>query len=105
MLSFGFVVKSFGVVVRAGLADIGIVPLDVDTAAQHGRRSGGRSAQPWLKALRRGIGHRGQGRWDNGRGRRRSGRSAEHTSELQSLMRISYDGFGLKKKYQKLRNR
>src|SRR3546814_6594221 len=25
-------------------------------------------------------------------------RSEEHTSELQSLMRISYDGFGLKKK-------
>src|SRR3546814_6151928 len=26
-----------------------------------------------------------------------SERSEEHTSELQSLMRISYDGFGLKK--------
>src|SRR3546814_7718710 len=26
------------------------------------------------------------------------GRSEEHTSELQSLMRISYDGFCLKKK-------
>src|SRR3546814_4707390 len=30
------------------------------------------------------------------------GRSEEHTSELQSLMRISYAVFCLKKKYQKL---
>src|SRR3546814_8461012 len=29
------------------------------------------------------------------------GRSEEHTSELQSLMRISYDVFGLKQKIQK----
>src|SRR3546814_995071 len=35
----------------------------------------------------------------NGRNRRRfSGRSEEHTSELQSLMRISYAVFCLKKK-------
>src|SRR3546814_10492471 len=34
------------------------------------------------------------------RGRRRSGRSEEHTSELQSLMRISYAVFCLKKKKQ-----
>src|SRR3546814_3045603 len=33
-----------------------------------------------------------------GRGRRRSDRSEEHTSELQSLMRISYAVFCLKKK-------
>src|SRR3546814_10333023 len=32
------------------------------------------------------------------RGSRRSGRSEEHTSELQSLMRISYAVFCLKKK-------
>src|SRR3546814_19995112 len=31
-------------------------------------------------------------------GRRRAGRSEEHTSELQSLMRISYAVFCLKKK-------
>src|SRR3546814_7188869 len=31
-------------------------------------------------------------------GRGRDGRSEEHTSELQSLMRISYAGFCLKKK-------
>src|SRR3546814_10269895 len=33
-----------------------------------------------------------------GRGRSRPGRSEEHTSELQSLMRISYAVFCLKKK-------
>src|SRR3546814_6226897 len=33
-----------------------------------------------------------------GRRRRRAGRSEEHTSELQSLMRISYAVFCLKKK-------
>src|SRR3546814_3002671 len=33
-----------------------------------------------------------------GRGRPRGGRSEEHTSELQSLMRISYAVFCLKKK-------
>src|SRR3546814_9619794 len=33
----------------------------------------------------------------------RNGRSEEHTSELQSLMRISYDVFCLKKKKQKER--
>src|SRR3546814_9538154 len=32
-------------------------------------------------------------------GQRLLGRSEEHTSELQSLMRISYDAFGLKKKH------
>src|SRR3546814_1319614 len=34
----------------------------------------------------------GDGRWNGG-----DGRSEEHTSELQSLMRISYAGFCLKK--------
>src|SRR3546814_4476330 len=36
--------------------------------------------------------------------RRRRGRSEEHTSELQSLMRISYDVFCLKKKKKKNKN-
>src|SRR3546814_2597060 len=36
-----------------------------------------------------------------GRARRRSSRSEEHTSELQSLMRISYAVFCLKKKTKK----
>src|SRR3546814_9783125 len=34
-----------------------------------------------------------------GRKRRWAGRSEEHTTELQSLMRISYTGFCLKKKH------
>src|SRR3546814_2819724 len=36
--------------------------------------------------------------WWAGQYRRAHGRSEEHTSELQSLMRISYAVFGLKKK-------
>src|SRR3546814_5531190 len=36
--------------------------------------------------------------------RRRAGRSEEHTSELQSLMRISYAVFCLKKKNQSINN-
>src|SRR3546814_1216130 len=39
------------------------------------------------------------------RGRLREGRSEEHTSELQSLMRISYAVFCLKKKTQEKYNR
>src|SRR3546814_7900079 len=38
-------------------------------------------------------------------GTMRSPRSEEHTSELQSLMRISYDGFCLKKKISKHNNK
>src|SRR3546814_1833282 len=38
---------------------------------------------------------------DHRAGRRRAGRSEEHTSELQSLMRISYAVFCLKKKNNK----
>src|SRR3546814_3109373 len=41
---------------------------------------------------------RGCGFQPRGRERQRSGRSEEHTSELQSLMRISYAVFCLKKK-------
>src|SRR3546814_4966153 len=40
--------------------------------------------------------HHGEGRWN--------GRSEEHTSELQSLMRISYAVFCLKKKKQTKKN-
>src|SRR3546814_1155030 len=40
----------------------------------------------------------GKGRGRAGTGRRRARRSEEHTSELQSLMRISYAVFCLKKK-------
>src|SRR3546814_4082967 len=52
-----------------------------------------------------GSGAAGAGAWrlshgqcDRGRGRLGRGRSEEHTSELQSLMRISYAVFCLKKK-------
>src|SRR3546814_6442427 len=37
-------------------------------------------------------------KWDNRQGQSLAGRSEEHTSELQSLMRISYAVFCLKKK-------
>src|SRR3546814_10340910 len=40
---------------------------------------------------------RAQDRAPNARGRQRGGRSEEHTSDLQSLMRSSYDVFCLKK--------
>src|SRR3546814_4088507 len=51
-----------------------------------------------------GIGERGAGADhagdEEGEDDRRPGRSEEHTSELQSLMRISYAVFCLKKKHQ-----
>src|SRR3546814_3709020 len=46
---------------------------------------------------RRGVGHRRR-RAGAHRRRRRAARSEEHTSELQSLMRLSYAVFCLKKK-------
>src|SRR3546814_4111085 len=55
-----------------------------------GRWRGGERGQD----LRAGNHARGQ----DGRARARFGRSEEHTSELQSLMRISYAVFCLKKK-------
>src|SRR3546814_5210951 len=42
---------------------------------------------------------------DGNAGQRRAERSEEHTSELQSLMRISYAVFCLKKKKNKCRNK
>src|SRR3546814_998705 len=45
-----------------------------------------------------GAGRRGAGRPERRAGDARRGRSEEHTSELQSLMRISYAVFCLKKK-------
>src|SRR3546814_6409635 len=42
---------------------------------------------------------------DRERGARRAGRSEEHTSELQSLMRISYAVFCLKKKKKSNQNK
>src|SRR3546814_1004979 len=57
---------------------------DVEGAADRGVRTLGKPQMGTRRAVRRG---RGAG-----------GRSEEHTSELQSLMRISYAVFGLKKK-------
>src|SRR3546814_9018249 len=72
-----------------------------------------RSSRPAAKAACSSSGRKRHGRW-HGRTRimartggrlnrqhpatRSAGRSEEHTSELQSLMRISYDVFCLKKK-------
>src|SRR3546814_3376934 len=74
-----------------------------------GRPRSGRSADAWL--FRKGRTDRGT-RADHhiyeGPGQRRrcagGGRSEEHTSELQSLMRISYAVFCLKKKKYTINN-
>src|SRR3546814_1267602 len=66
-----------------------------ERAARHGRPH--RDADPQPQA----FGHRVQRGLHQGsrdRGGRPARRSEEHTSELQSLMRISYAGFCLKKK-------
>src|SRR3546814_19684317 len=52
------------------------------------------------RAGRAGRRHQGRGRQQPARSRRPVPRSEEHTSELQSLMRISYAVFCLKKKHQ-----
>src|SRR3546814_3029510 len=62
-----------------------------------GRRGPGPGPAPWPAARRRRGGERACGSWLGGF---RGGRSEEHTSELQSLMRSSYAVFCLKKKYQ-----
>src|SRR3546814_1337602 len=61
--------------------------LAVREAAVDLRRDAGRERRPVERALERRVG--------------RAGRSEEHTSELQSLMRISYAVFCLKKKKRK----
>src|SRR3546814_2859235 len=62
-------------------------------------RSVGEVATATGKAWRRGAhGHAGERDRRRGRAARRRTRSEEHTSELQSLMRISYAVFCLKKK-------
>src|SRR3546814_9546240 len=70
---------------------------DREDGEQHGAddrpRQASAPAAPFLPRWRRIRGRRSRGR----RGRRRR-RSEEHTSELQSLMRISYAVFCLKKK-------
>src|SRR3546814_1590033 len=57
------------------------------------------------RARRDGLpGHRADGRIDAARADRKEAGSEEHTSELQSLMRISYAVFCLKKKKVSNRN-
>src|SRR3546814_6579377 len=72
-------------------------------AQQGGRRratgGGGRGRQPRARPHRSRLHHR-QGDLAAYIGPRRRGRSEEHTSELQSLMRNSYAVFCLKKKTQ-----
>src|SRR3546814_2285188 len=62
-----------------------------DQAGARGRRDLAETAPDRVRLCRRGAG---------GRRRRARRRSEEHTSELQSLMRISYAVFCLKKKKQ-----
>src|SRR3546814_2630089 len=85
-------------------------------SGERGRAAGGLSRKPReegrrrlyaqeavgrLRPVRAGQDHRPAGRARLGRPvRRRGERSEEHTSELQSLMRISYAVFCLKKKKQ-----
>src|SRR3546814_6331375 len=70
------------------------VPLD----AARSRRA--RSSARLCRGNERRYGHVPQSRGAGyGRGDRGGTRSEEHTSELQSLMRISYAVFCLKKKY------
>src|SRR3546814_4385098 len=65
--------------------------------AQRGPRTRTAAARPRSRqlALR---GHGAEQRRQGPQGRRQGARSEEHTSELQSLMRISYAVFCLKKK-------
>src|SRR3546814_3565964 len=55
-----------------------------------------------VQARQPGIVERKPARSDQAEKRKRDSRSEEHTSELQSLMRISYAVFCLKKKTQKM---
>src|SRR3546814_3317251 len=101
----------------SGLAGTGAHPHPLGhdrPAADRVRTAAGRTAAPAARATTRtacviAAGHaaaepdrRGGGRADGGhaplRHPRRAARSEEHTSELQSLMRISYAVFCLKKK-------
>src|SRR3546814_4111535 len=52
----------------------------------------------WRARQRNNLTTYGSARWADQRDIRKAGRSEEHTSELQSLMRISYAVFCLKKK-------
>src|SRR3546814_9411273 len=72
------------------------------TSLFRSRQSPGGSGRSAVRASGRGAAH-GIGRLHNGRVRP-AGRSEEHTSELQSLMRHSYAVFCLKKKNHNAQN-
>src|SRR3546814_9115901 len=81
-------------------------PCGVAKPALSLRDAGGDRLTAWRIAVRGGV-RAGAGRGRRGRGgakaagSRTASRSEEHTSELQSLMRISYAVFCLKKKNNK----
>src|SRR3546814_9737087 len=74
--------------------EAGIGPSDVSVAEVHDASAFAEIIQ--VENL--GFCEVGQGGWIAARGETALGRSEEHTSELQSLMRISYAVFCLKKK-------
>src|SRR3546814_2394889 len=79
-------------------------PFALEPAIERGRGDSGRRARELcarcVRIAVRGLVGSGGRRFRPGRAVRRAGRSEEHTSELQSLMRISYAVFCLKKKNQ-----
>src|SRR3546814_5302216 len=95
----------------AGPGDAAPGGLRLDQRAPPGRWAGATAAAPAVAGPATGGGHRGSGlvlgQRLSGRAGRPAGeisqapvaRSEEHTSELQSLMRISYAVFCLKKKH------
>src|SRR3546814_2622706 len=72
--------------------------------AQHGRPRGARRADARCRAARRGVGRAGGADRRGAEAGADRARSEEHTSELQSLMRISYAVFCLKKKKKSVRS-
>src|SRR3546814_8948788 len=77
--------------------------LVADTRGARGGRAGARHGIDGLSGAR-GRTESGRSRALCDRRRLRAGRSEEHTSELQSLMRISYAVFCLKKKTKNNKN-
>src|SRR3546814_4981092 len=80
---------AYEVRISDGSSDVGSSDLPTSNRPPRGRRGGGATPSPSM-----GEGRDGGERIAMGR---RSRRSEEHTSELQSLMRISYAVFCLKK--------
>src|SRR3546814_4909414 len=80
-------------------------PVGDADGGDHAARLQGQFRRRAVRAQRRGAGRTEEHRTGRGPGAgpglARAGRSEEHTSELQSLMRISYAVFCLKKKKQK----